>query len=135
MGEVFKYQEEKRILGVIKEFYLCINSVSKTGIKILKIEFDIYVLDQESTSAPVKCSWAQMNILIFLAIRRKCSIKYTSHLTRFVTSLKLFTREESKQSSRNCLFENNYNNCGNDIISHENYDKNFRLIFLQIQCL
>lgn len=87
MGDVFKYKEEKRILGVIKEFYLCINSVSKTGIKILKIEFGIYVLDQESTSAPVKCSWAQINILIFLAIRRKCSIKYTSHLTRFMTSL------------------------------------------------
>lgn len=110
-----------------KEFYLCTNPVSKTGIKFLKIEFGIYVLDQASTSAPVKWSWVQNNILIILAVRRKCSKKYTTHLTRFMISLKLFSREESKQCSWNCLFKNNYNNCGNDIISHENYnDKNFR---------
>ena len=57
-----KYKEERRILGVIREFYLCIDSVSKTGITILKTEFFIYVLYQVPTSAPVKCSWVQINI-------------------------------------------------------------------------
>lgn len=69
-----------REVWVVKELYLCTNPVSKTRISFLKIEFDIYVLDQASTSAPVKCSRAQNNILIFLAVRWKCSIKYTSHL-------------------------------------------------------
>lgn len=64
---------DKRVLSLYQP-------VSKPGISFLKIESDIYVLDQASTSAPVKCGWVQNNILIFLAVRRKCSIKYTSHL-------------------------------------------------------
>lgn len=84
------YKGDGGSLDVIKEFYLCTNPVSKTSIEFLKIEFGIYVLDQASTSAPVKCSRVQNNILIFLDVRRKCSIKYTFHLTRFMTSLKLF---------------------------------------------
>lgn len=61
----------------------------KTGIKLLNIEFGTYVLDQAATSAPVKCSWVLNNSWIFWAVGRKCSLKYASHLARFMTSLKL----------------------------------------------
>lgn len=89
IGRSWPYKGDRGSLGVIKKFYLCTNPMSKTRIKLLKIEFGVYMLDQATTSAPVKCSWVQNNILIFLALRRKYSIKYTSHLTRFMTSLKV----------------------------------------------
>lgn len=83
------YKGDRRSLGVIQEFYLSTIPVSKASVKFQKTEFGSYVQDQAATSAPVKCSLVQNNIWIFWALGRKCSIKYTSHLTRFMTSLKL----------------------------------------------